>query len=118
MIAGTIAVVLGTIAIGMLLTRKKQLVPRPEELTVPPKRRPSHGAGEAPATAIRAGGEQLARLRTTQRCRACRSVMTPGSDERVRYGDGELLVIELRCGRCEARRALYVQPSAATPTTA
>jgi len=116
MIAGTIAIVLAVVALGMLLTRKRGFLLRPEELTEKKPPRPSHAAGEAPATAIRAGGEQLARLRSTQRCRECRSVMTPGSDERVRYGDGELIVIELRCPRCEAKRALYVNE--ARPTTA
>lgn len=117
MIVGTIAIVLGVVAIGMLLTRKRGFILRPEDLKEQPKpKRPQHAAGEAPATAIRAGGEQLARLRTTQRCRKCRAVMTPGDDERVRYGDGELIVIELRCPKCEAKRALYVNE--ARPTTA
>lgn len=107
MILGTIAVVLGTIVIGLLLTRKRPLLARPEALAAPPKKRPAYAAGEAPATAIRASGAQLERLRTSQRCRECRRVMTAGEAERVRYGDGELLVIELRC-TCGARRALYV----------
>lgn len=109
MILGTIAIVLGTIAIGVLLTRTRLGAPAPEELATPPKKkRPAYAAGEAPATAIRAGAEQLARLRTSQRCRECRTVMTAGDEEHVRYGGGELLVVQLRCDRCGARRALYV----------
>lgn len=111
MIVGSIAVVVGTIAIGLLLTRKRPLLATPEELTAPPKKRPVHGAGEAPATAIRAGAAQLERLRASQRCGECRGLMTAGEDESVRYGGGELLVIQLRCGRCSTRRALYVRPA-------
>jgi hypothetical protein len=106
-IIGTIAIVLGTIAIGVLLTRKRA-VPTPEELAAPPKKRPAYAAGEAPATAIRAGAAQLARLRASQRCRECRTLMTAGDEEHVRYGGGELLVIGLDCEKCGARRALYV----------
>ena len=118
MIVGTIAIVAAVVALGMLLTRKRGFLVKPAELAEPkPKPKPpSHAAGEAPATAIRAAGEQLARLRTTQRCRECRTIMTAGPDERVRYGDGELIVIELRCPKCDARRALYVNE--ARPTTA
>ena len=104
----TIAIVLGTIAIGVLVTRKRPMLPAPEELAAPPKKRPAYAAGEAPATAIRAGVAQLARLRTSQRCSECRTVMTPGEEEHVRYGGGELLVVQLRCDKCGARRALYV----------
>ena len=116
-ILGTIAIVIAVVAIGMFATRKRSFLLKPAELKEPPKPpKPSHAAGEAPATAIRAGGEQLARLRSTQRCRECRAVMTPGPDDRVRYGDGELIIIELRCPSCDARRALYVNE--ARPTTA
>jgi hypothetical protein len=34
--------------------------------------------------------------------------MTAGAEEHVKYGGGELLVVELRCEKCGARRALYV----------
>jgi hypothetical protein len=107
-IIAAIVVVLGTIAIGVLVTRKRPMLPAPEDLAAPPKKRPAYAAGEAPATAIRARGDQLERLRTSQRCRECRTVMTAGDEERVRYGGGELLVVELRCSKCGARRALYV----------
>jgi hypothetical protein len=116
MILGTIAIVLGTIAIGLLLTRKTPIMPNPEELAQPPKKRPAHGAGEAPATAIRAGAAQLARLKTSQRCGECRTVMVAGDEEHVHFGGGELLVVQLRCEKCGTRRALYV--SEARPTTA
>lgn len=117
-IVGTLAIVAAFIALGTWLTRKKSFLVKPAELAAlePAAKRPSYSAGEAPATAIRASGDQLARLRTTQRCRECRAVMTAVSEEHVRYGGGELLVIELSCGSCKARRALYV--SEARPTTA
>ena len=120
-ILGTCAIVIAVVWIGRRIDRAHSLAPRPEELAGPARPRPaSHGAGEAPATAIRAGAAQLERLRVAQRCHTCRGLMTPAQaeDERVRYGDKELIVIELRCPRCELRRALYVLPTAATPTTA
>jgi hypothetical protein len=107
-IIAAIAVVLGTIAIGVLVTRKRPMLPAPEDLAASPKKRQAYAAGEAPATAIRAGAAQLARLRASQRCRECRTVMTAGEEEHVKYGGGELLVVELRCEKCGARRALYV----------
>jgi hypothetical protein len=117
-ILGTLAVVGAAIAVGTWVTRKRGLVPRPDELAAPPKQRPAYAAGEAPATAIRAGAAQLDRLRTTQRCASCRAKMTVTGEEHVRYNDRDMLVIDLRCDSCGARRPLYVVPSAATPTTA
>jgi hypothetical protein len=119
-IIGTIAIIIAVVALGMFATRRRGFLLKPEELkelNAPKKKpKPSHAAGEAPATAIRASGEQLARLKSTQRCRECRAVMTPGPDDHVRYGDGELLVIELHCGSCGAKRALYVNEAKPTST--
>lgn len=116
-IIGTILIVLAVVALGTFATRKRGLLLTPADLKEQQKpKKPTHAAGEAPATAIRASGEQLARLKSTQRCRECRAVMTAGPDDHVRYGDGELLVIELRCGSCGAKRALYVNE--ARPTSA
>jgi len=108
MIIGTIAIVIATVVLGMLITRKRGFLVQPEELAKPKPKKPSHAAGEAPATAIRAAGDQLARLRKAQRCPQCRAVLTADAGEHVRYGDGELLVIELRCAGCGTKRALYV----------
>lgn len=112
-IIGTIAIVLGTIAIGFLLTCKAPMMATPEDLAAPPKKRPAHAAGEAPATAIRAGAAQLARLKASQRCGECRTVMTAGDEDHVKYSGGDLLVVQLRCDRCRARRALYVSETRA-----
>jgi hypothetical protein len=107
-VAGTLAIVGITVTIGMWLTRKKGFLPKPEELAPRTKPRTSYAAGEAPATAIRAGAVQLERLRTTQRCAKCRALMTAVSDEIVRYDDRDMLVIGLRCEPCATRRPLYV----------
>jgi hypothetical protein len=107
-IIGTIAIVVATVVLGMLITRKRGFLVQRDELVKPRPKQPSHAAGEAPATAIRAAGDQHARLRKAQRCHQCRAVLTPDAGEHVRYGDGELLVIELRCARCGTKRALYV----------
>jgi hypothetical protein len=109
-VIGTIAIVAATIAIGVLVDRKISLLPRPQELLEAGKpKQPRHDAGEAPATAIRARGAQLDRLRRSRRCPTCREpLVVEGDDECVRYDDRELLVIHLRCTRCNEPHALYV----------
>jgi RNase P subunit RPR2 len=123
-IIGTILIVVAVIAIGVFLDRKIGILPRPKELkgnvmvevnrtkTVESKR-PRYEAGEAPSTAIRARGAQLDKLRASRRCSKCREPLaSTGDDENVRYGDGELLVVHLRCGKCGETRSLYVDASA------
>lgn len=113
-VLGTIAIVLITIAIGVLIDRKHPLLPKPTELLpepppeppTPPK--PTYAAGEAPATAIRARASQLEKLRG-QRCTACRAMMTPGPDDMVRYDERDLLVLHFTCS-CGSKRSLYVEP--------
>ncbi len=83
------------------VSRKRGLVRVRRSDHVPP-------LGNTPATAIRAGADQLARLRTAQHCAECRGEMTYGDDDHVRYDDRTLLVLRLACTKCGARRALYV----------
>jgi hypothetical protein len=112
-IVGTIAIVLATLVIGLWIDRKKHILPRPEDFSEPEKLPPpSHAAGEAAATAIRAGESQLKALRSSQRCAACRAPMTndPGTDDPIRYDDRDMLVLHFSCTRCDARRAMYVEP--------
>ena len=111
-IIGTIAIVLITIAVGILVDRKVGFLPKPTEIasdegTKPPP--PTHGAGEAPATAIRARAGQLVKLRK-QRCPACRAEMTPGTDDTVRYDERDLVVLHFACPACPTKRSLYVEP--------
>jgi hypothetical protein len=106
-ILGTIAIVLIVVAVGLLVDRKRSLLPKPTELAPHKKPPPSHGAGEAPATAIRARDGQIARLRV-RRCPACRAAMTNDADDTVRYNDRELLVLHFACTACAAKRAIYV----------
>ena len=82
-ILGTIAIVLITVAVGLLINRKHKLLPDPATLSpaaTPKPKPPQHAAGEAPATAIRARDSQLANLRN-QRCAKCRArtIATPSS---------------------------------------
>ena len=112
-VIGTIAVVLITVLVGVLLDRKLGIIPRPAELKQADRKQlpaATHGAGEAPATALRVRASQLARLRT-QRCTACRAAMTNEADDTVRYNERELLVLHFACPRCGAKRRLYVQRS-------
>ncbi|HEY5921227.1 MAG TPA: hypothetical protein VIV11_06135, partial [Kofleriaceae bacterium] len=62
-IIGTIAIVLITIAVGLLVDRKVGLLPKPKALADDKPPPPQHAAGDAPATAIRAKGGQLEKLR-------------------------------------------------------
>ncbi len=111
-VIGTIAIVVVVVAIGVVVDRKIAILPKPQELKemANPKRPARYGAGEAPSTAIRARGpQQLDKLRASRRCSSCREQLVPGDDdERVRYGDGELLVMHLRCPKCGETRSLYV----------
>ncbi|HUJ61513.1 MAG TPA: hypothetical protein VLX92_23570 [Kofleriaceae bacterium] len=106
-VLGTIAIVAAMIGGGVLLDRRIGVLPRPRELAAPPDRGPHHAPGEAPETAL-AG--PLDRRRHGQRCPACRARMScdPASDQVVRYGDRELVVIALVCPKCAAHRGLYV----------
>ncbi len=112
-IVGTIAIVLVTVAIGIWLDRKRAFLPRPQDFAEQPRKPepPRHAAGEAPATAIRAGESQLKALRSTQRCAACRGPMTndPATDDTVRYDERDLLVLHVTCATCNATRSLYVE---------
>jgi len=106
-VVGTLAIVAVTIAIGLAIDRRGAVMPRAQAPDA--TRAPAFRAGEAPATAIRAGGRQLARLRATQRCASCRAPMIAGADDRVRFGDRELTVIGFHCAACGARRSLYLE---------
>ena len=110
-IIGTIAIVLITVAVGLLVDRKVGFLPNPTEIAEDKKLPPPHGAGEAPATAIRARAGQLAKLRA-QRCTACRRAMTNLADDTVRYNDRELLVLAFSCPACATKRVLYIERTA------
>lgn len=111
-ILGTIAIVIVVVAIGMLFDRKVGFLPAPSDFDTDKdrerKKLVSHGAGEAPATALRIRGGQVAKLRRSQRCTGCRNEMRNERDDRVRYGETELLVLHFTCTSCSTRRMLYV----------
>ncbi len=113
-IVGTIAIVIATVAIGLLINRKVPLLPGPKDFETDAdrerKKLVSHGAGEAPATALRVKEPQIAKLRASQRCQACRGALDAEPDDRVRYNDRELLVLHFRCPACNTRRSLYIEP--------
>jgi hypothetical protein len=105
-IIGTIAIVVGTVAFGVVFDRKVGIAPK--DLAAGRKASSGYAAGEAPSTAIRASAAQLARLRESQRCGACRAAMTGDPDDSVRYDDRELIVLQFRCPSCAAKRTIYV----------
>jgi hypothetical protein len=108
-IIGTLAIVLVSVVIGLLIDRKAPILGKPEE---PPaddlKKRSTHGAGEAPMTALRIRDDQLDKLRATQRCPRCRSRMESAPDDHVRYDDADLLVCHFTCENCPGTRTIYV----------
>ncbi len=108
-IIGTIAIVLITVVIGLLIDRKVPVLVKHETTAADDlKKRSTHAAGEAPATAMRIGEDQLDKLRATQRCPRCRSTMQSAPDDHVRYGDADLLVCHFTCENCPGTRTLYV----------
>ena len=92
---GTIGIVLGTIGLGLVIDRmlrpRDQLATRSVPLL--------HAPGDAPATAI-----AYVKLRPPRCCRA----MAETGRERVRYGEGELVVVRFACARCGTVRSIYV----------
>jgi hypothetical protein len=113
-ILGTIAIVLITVLVGLLIDRRVHFLPRPADLAESDDRKPppaTYAAGEAPATAIRVRPGQLAKLRQ-QKCPSCRTDMSAAPDEPVRYNDRQLLVLNFTCPKCATRRTIYVEPAA------
>jgi hypothetical protein len=112
LVVGTIGIVAITIVAGVLLDRKIGILPRPEKLRALDKPRgPTYAPGEVPATAISTTAARLANLRASQRCTSCRGPAVADSEERVRYGDHELIVLRFRCTRCGESRPLYIAPA-------
>lgn len=107
-IVGTLAIVLVTIVIGLIVDRKAPILPRHEDAAQKRKKLSTHAAGEAPATALRVRGEQLDKLRAAQRCPKCRAMMDSQPDDHVRYNDADLLVLHFACVNCTGKRTLYV----------
>ena len=105
-IVGTIVIVVIAIAAGRLID--KRFAPTPDEVAGKPKVQP----GESAAAAIRARPAQLARLRASQRCTSCRTVMQNLDDEAIRYADHPMIVLQFRCPDCGKKSSLYVKPTA------
>jgi|SRR5580704_10443344 hypothetical protein len=107
-IVAVVLIVAATVAIGFWLDARYGV--KPDQLAAgKPK---LVRAGETPATAIRTKPAQLERLRTTQRCPACRANMTAADDEAIRYDERRLIVLHFACPDCGRKRSLYVEPSA------
>lgn len=109
-VLGTIAIVLATVAIGVLIDRKVKLLPAPGDFGTHEehKKLAVHDAGEAPATALRLREDQVTKLRTSQRCDGCRVQLRDDEDDSVRYNDTELLVLHFTCPGCASTRRLYI----------
>jgi hypothetical protein len=111
-VLGTIAIVLAAIAIGVVVDKKVGFLADPKDFETEEQRKRkqlvSHGAGEAPATALHVRQEQVAKLRASQRCTSCRGVMTFDRDDTARYDGRDLTVLHFTCAKCGATRSLYI----------
>ena len=108
-ILGTIGIVAAVIGLGVLIDRKWSILPRPGELAqADAKAPPPDPPGTAPGAALRLTEKKLERALESQRCAACKARVTAGPGETIRFGDKELRVFRLTCGKCGAGRALYV----------
>jgi hypothetical protein len=116
-VIGTLAIVAGVIAIGVLIDRKWSLLPRKgEHARVAAARAapPPDPPGTTPATALRVPESRLTRLLDGQRCAACKKrIDVPAGGEPVKLGDRNLVVYRLTCPSCSASRALYVETAGA-----
>lgn len=114
-VVGTLAIVAITLVLGLWLNRRVPLLPAPGDFETDHERarkqRVTHGAGEAPATALRVRGTQLERLRASQRCASCRAPIANEADDEVQFGGATLLVLHFTCPSCARRRALYIDPA-------
>lgn len=105
-VLGTLGIVAAVVAAGVLIDRRFALLPRPRELLEagkPGMKLPPHAPGEAPETALATPPDKV-------RCRACRREALPdseGGEDRVTYGDRELVVRHYRCPRCAAITTVY-----------
>lgn len=107
-ILGTVGVVVGTVAVGLLVDRYvTRVIPRPEDLARDPRR--DHAPGAAPATAIACGPRRRRWITGRQRC-DCGARMTRAGEDVARLGGRDLAVMRLRCPGCGAARSLYFAP--------
>lgn len=111
-VLGTIAIVIVAVVLGIVIDRKVGLLPAPKDFEDPEKsdrkQLATHGAGEAPATALRVRDTQITKLRTSQRCATCRTAMIGEADDTVRYNDTDQLVLHFACPSCASKRAVYL----------
>jgi hypothetical protein len=111
-VIGSIAIVIGTIIVGMFVDRRWSLLPRKEELQLAGGQRPllaGQVAGEAPATAITASIGEIERLRRTQKCPRCKLALDSAADDAVSYEGHPLRVLRFTCARCSGLRSVYVK---------
>jgi hypothetical protein len=101
---GTVGIVIATVAVGLAIDRwVTRVIPRGEDLARP---RDEHPPGAAASTAIACGPWRRRRLVGRQRC-DCGQRLAPGTDDRARLGERDLIVSRLRCPTCGAARSLY-----------
>lgn len=107
-VIGTIAIVAATMGLGVAIERRWG----PRRLAEGARAKLLHGPGDAPETAIRASAGEIELLRR-QKCPRCRKPLDVGAEDRVTFGDGELLVLRFVCLRCGTVRSVYVTEATA-----
>jgi hypothetical protein len=96
-VIGTIAIVLGTIVIGVFVERRFG----PKRLEAGKRAKQLDAPGDSPATAL---SGDLAKLRQQLCCKQPMAV----EDDRITYDGRELVVLRFTCAECGAKRSLYV----------
>ncbi len=99
-VLGTIAVVAGTITIGILVDRKWALLPKPPALLEAGKP-PGPAPGEVPATALPTRPKRVT-------CSACKSATLLDGESPIRFDNRDLVALRYRCTKCASITTVYV----------
>jgi hypothetical protein len=113
-VLGTLAIVAGVIALGVVIDRRWSILPRKGEYAKAAAARaapPPDPPGTTPAAALRVPMARLPRLLAAQRCASCKKRIagSPDDGEQIVLGERALVVFRLTCASCRASRALYVE---------
>lgn len=111
---GTALLVTVAVAIGLLIDRKRPVLPAPEApppLPAPPPRLGLPRPGETAATAVRVPASWRERI-AAGRC-TCGKPLAVTSDEPITLAGRPLVVVRLDCAACGHHRSVYLEPAPA-----
>jgi hypothetical protein len=114
-VLGTAAIVTAFVVVGMVVDRRVPLLPPVVSSVAGARALPSPvsstpvAMGESAATAVKVPSEWRPRL-AAGTCR-CGKPLAVSSDEPVRFGGRQLVVVRLACGACGHGRSVYLEPA-------